>query len=121
MVTLWHGGTRPGVHFAETTRGQEMRSDKGGQTVSVLWHVPAILPCMRQRQEVHDFETNLVYITNSGQPGSHSKALSERKQNSGVTGAQAGQYTVAGTAPHQKRLLHGFITKLTVYYLLFIP
>lgn len=51
---------------------------------------------MRQRQEVHDFETNLDYLTNSGQPGFHSKALSERKQNGGVAGAQAGQYTVAG-------------------------
>lgn len=52
----------------------------------------AILALARQRQDVHDFETSLVYIANSGQPGLHSKALSETKQqqtqNSGVTGGQ---------------------------------
>lgn len=40
-LAWWHTTWSPLVIFAETTREQEMRSDKGGQRVSALWHMPA--------------------------------------------------------------------------------
>lgn len=102
MVTLWHGGTRPGVHWWSWQKQPEDRKwDQTRVTEGLGAVAHACNPSTHEAEAGSSwFWDKLGLHNNSGQSGFHSKVLTETKQpqtqHSVSLQRRQGQHTVAG-------------------------